>query len=291
MRVQATKSPVAATAFAIWCALFTSQAALAQDTTVFGNDNPNLAGRANGYACCGGDDVPDEAPELHDGFELHDCAKIRIGAGGKVSFSGGTPIGNNADGDDAYSMINHGDGISSPKNVRANALVGVFLDDESPTGETTPPQLDFADGLDFHRLEPGLRQIFFIGNGRTSDTRDGDYDGDPQAFIVPHGATRLYFGTVDGTGWYNNTGAFSLSVSITDYDPEVQCGDASLPKGITAGDALGVLRTAVASGICASCVCDVDRSGETVASDALRVLRYAVGQDVLLGCPCCPDLE
>jgi hypothetical protein len=289
MRIQARTS--FATSLSIWCLLLTCHAASAQDTTVFGNDNPNLAGRANGYACCGGDDVPDEAPTLHTGFELHGCAKIGIGAGGKVSFSGGTTVGNNPDGDDAYSMQNYGDGISAPKNVRANALVGVFLDDEPPTGKPTPPQLDFASGLDFQRLEPGLRQIFFIGNGRTSDTKLGEYDGDPQAFIVPHGATRLYFGTVDGTGWYNNTGTFALSVTMTPYDPEVACGDATLPKGIFASDALVVLRNAVAAGICAECVCDVDRSGDTVASDALRVLRYAVGQEVLFECPCCPELE
>jgi hypothetical protein len=291
MRIPTRRSFVVVSLVAACWLLLGNRAALAQDTTVFGNDNPNLAGRADGYACCGGDDVPDEAPTLAPDVGLHDCAKLGFGASGKVSYAGGTPTGNNPDGDGAYSMQNYGDGISAPKNVRVNALVGVFLDDDSPTGQTTPPQLDFGDGLDFQRLEPGLGQIFFIGNGRTSDTNTGDYDGDEQAFVVPHGATRLYLGTVDGSGWYNNSGSFAVSVSITAYDPPFTCGDATGTDGILASDALVTLRRAVGTTICGECVCDVDHSGDIVANDALRVLRYAVGQQVELSCPCCPELE
>jgi hypothetical protein len=268
-------------------------AARAQDAVVHGNDNPNLAGRADGYACCSGDSVPAEAPSfVGPDFELGSCDRVDISASGKVSFSGGAVAGNNPDGDDPFSMTNYGDGLSAPTSVRANALVGVFLTDESPTGEATPAQLDFSGGLDFMRLEPQVGQIFFIGNGRTGDTKAGDFGGDSQAFIAPPGATRLYFGTADGVGWFNNTGSFTLSVLVTQYEPSVACGDAVLPKGVLAGDALAVLRCAVgASVICEPCVVDVDRSGDTVASDALRVLRFAVGQDVELACFCCADLE
>jgi hypothetical protein len=276
------------------CGVFAAGgAAFAQDAVVFGDDNPNLAGRADGYACCNGDSVPDAEPDfVGPEFELGSCDRVDVSASGRVSFLGGPISGNNPDGDDLFDMTNYGDGISAPKSVRTNALVGVFLSDDSPTGDPTPPQLDFTGGLDFMRLEPEIGQIFFIGNGRTGDTKAGDYTGDSQAFIAPPGATRLYFGTADGEGWYNNSGSFTLSVFVTPYEPFVACGDAVLPKGVLAGDALAVLRCAVgASVLCAQCVVDVDHSGDTVASDALRVLRKAVGQDVELTCFCCPDLE
>ncbi|HYB99820.1 MAG TPA: hypothetical protein VEC57_11885 [Candidatus Limnocylindrales bacterium] len=54
-----------------------------------------------------------------------------------------------------------------------------------------------------------------------------------------------------------------------------------------ASDALGVLRAAVGSLECLSCVCDVDSSGGTNASDALRTLRFAVGTVDELDCLAC----
>jgi hypothetical protein len=51
-------------------------------------------------------------------------------------------------------------------------------------------------------LTPGLQQIFFIG------------DGSLGAISVPTGATRLFLGTVDGFGWYNNTGTIDVTVNI-----------------------------------------------------------------------------
>jgi hypothetical protein len=52
----------------------------------------------------------------------------------------------------------------------------------------------------------------------------------------------------------------------------------------TASDALAILRTAVGTGQCAPCVCDVDGTGSVVASDALLTLKRAVGQGVTLTC-------
>ncbi|MEO2108886.1 MAG: PASTA domain-containing protein, partial [Actinomycetota bacterium] len=50
-------------------------------------------------------------------------------------------------------------------------------------------------------------------------------DGTPHDVIVPAGATRLYLGTSDGFGWYNNTGAFEVSVVGGVYDgPAVDPG-------------------------------------------------------------------
>jgi hypothetical protein len=35
-----------------------------------------------------------------------------------------------------------------------------------------------------------------------------------QGFIIPAGATRLFLGVSDGQGWFNNGGAFSVTISI-----------------------------------------------------------------------------
>lgn len=66
-----------------------------------------------------------------------------------------------------------------------------------------------------------------------------------------------------------------------------ECGDANLDGSISAADALSALRTAVGSGSCPTCRCDVDSSGTISAADALALLRAAVGQAVTLVCPAC----
>ena len=179
-------------------------------TTVPGSANPNLAGRLSGYTCCSGDAVSGQAPPF-----------ITVTAGSFLTFSvtgavdyGGNPVsGNNPDGNEAGSLTNYGDGLSAPLNVRYNALFGVFLGTNSPTGNTTPAQLDFVGGLNFATLAPGLGQIFFIGDGLTTDTNLGQFNGTSQLFTTPTGATRLFFGTGDGFGWYNNSGSFTVTVT------------------------------------------------------------------------------
>jgi len=69
--------------------------------------------------------------------------------------------------------------------------------------------------------------------------------------------------------------------------PQFQCGDASMPAGVQASDALIALRTAVLLEQCSPCACDADGSGEVTASDALLTLRKAVGHAIELRCPFC----
>lgn len=64
------------------------------------------------------------------------------------------------------------------------------------------------------------------------------------------------------------------------------CGDANLNGGLTASDALQILKKAV--GVDVSCplyVCDTNASGKILASDALSVLKKAVGTNIDLACP------
>lgn len=88
-----------------------------------------------------------------------------------------------------------------------NSLLGVFLDDSQPSLLAAPAGLDFETiGLDFLSLAPMLRQVFFIGDGYNSGNIQ-------QQFVIPVGATRLFLGTMDGHGWANNDGAFSIVVN------------------------------------------------------------------------------
>ena len=265
--------------------LLTVQAGVAAAAQVIvpGNANPNLAGRADGYACCEGDSAPQQAPTLVTGLDFTAGDVLRFEASGQVTYGGGPTTGNNPDGDSALNMNNFGDGISAPQGVRANALLGVFLGDDSPTGAVTPASLSFESGLDFASVAPEIGQIFFIGDGLTSDTNAGLFDGEPQAFNVPAGATRLFLGTCDGTGWYNNSGSFTVDITTT---PRT-CGDPTGAHDITASDALFILNVAVGLETGALCVCDVDGSGTISASDALAVLLYAVGLGTELQCPAC----
>lgn len=87
-------------------------------------------------------------------------------------------------------------------------LVGVFTNGRPPTGGP-PPSLDFsatAIGHDFPRLTPTLNQVFFIGDGKRSDS-----SADRQLFVVPRGATHLYLGFPDACafpGGSGNTGCY-----------------------------------------------------------------------------------
>ena len=200
---------------------------------VNGNANLNLAGRANGYSCCSGDSAPAQSPTLVSGLSLVAGDALTFSVSGEVSYSGAASGRNNPDGS-PYAGVprNFGDGISAPTNLnRVDALVGLFLGTGSPTGATTPAQINNSGGLNFASSAPQLGQIFFIGNGRSGDTHAGDFGGAVQTFIVPAGATRLYLGTTDGYGWYNNNGSFivDLAKGVDMHIPE-----APLPPTSTA---------------------------------------------------------
>jgi len=250
-----------------------------------GSANPNLAGRADGYSCCSGDSSPAQAAVEAVGLSFAPTDVLTFGVTGQVSFGGGPVSGDNPDGDSIFSMTNYGDGISAPLYVKTNALLGVFLGNESPTGTQTPDPLSFEAGLAFSWVAPEVGQIFFIGDGLTSDSNGpSPGTGNSQAFIVPDGATRLFFGTCDGVGWYNNTGTFTVDVIATPRG----CGDPAATLGINAVDALFILKVGIGLETCALCVCDTDGSGSFSASDALLALQAGVGVSVDLLCPACP---
>jgi len=92
-------------------------------------------------------------------------------------------------------------------------LCGVFIDETVPS-DPSPDGLDHNSTSSFVELTPTLNQIFYVGDGLT-----GTDEGDTQTFIIPEGATRLFFGFIDGfgcadpPGWYgDNTGTISITV-------------------------------------------------------------------------------
>ena len=202
-----TNQPSLLTAL-IFTLAFSAATSPAAPLTVPGTANPWLAGMTNGSTASGGDVAPAESPTWATNFLLI--------PGGSVSFrvSGGVhyvPPGPVSPPDGVLNSTGaHGahaeNGIS---DVQApwDALLGVFLGPEQPNLSSAPATLDFWSlaSRDYSSLAPLLKQVFFIGDGLTST-------GARQQVIVPPGATRLFLGPLDGSGWFNNVGSFSVEV-------------------------------------------------------------------------------
>lgn len=131
-----------------------------------------------------------------------------------------------------------------------NSLIGVFLSASQPSLSPAPAGLNFRTlGTSFASLSPALQQPFFIGDGLT-----GNGTGSVQNFVVPAGATRLFLGTMDEFGWYDNSGSFNVTVSsgVTPPPPPPtgvpEPGTLPLLAGILAGFFLLRRRGSSASG-------------------------------------------
>ncbi len=91
------------------------------------------------------------------------------------------------------------------------ALMGIFLDDRAPNTYAQASAMDFssANSRNFTTLSPQVKQVFFIGDGLTSDNK-------LQEFVVPAGATRFYLGVMDEKGWWwDNTGSINTTMMNT----------------------------------------------------------------------------
>ncbi len=175
----------------------------AEQVIVPGTANPWLAGATNGTTASGGDVAPSESPVVYT--NLTAGSALYFSATGSAGYSPGSESG--PDGVAGFYVSDpEQNGVGAMNNAQANALLGVFLDNAMPTG-STPAPLDFGpSGLgDYQTLSPALKQPFVIGSGFTAD-------GVPRAIFVPAGATRLFLGICDGSGWFNNTGSFTVQV-------------------------------------------------------------------------------
>ena len=158
---------------------------------------------------------------------------VPVSGGSSLSFSVsgrvrnvGTSSSNDADGVGASTdhWCCRGAGSLSPVCAPlAGFLVGVFLGPEGNSGAALA-MLDVRGGAgtSFAALSPGLRQVFFIGDGLT-----GQGTGAAQFFTAPQGAAMLYLGLVDNLnqgeppdfmgppgGFADNTGSFTVTLSV-----------------------------------------------------------------------------
>jgi PEP-CTERM motif len=183
--------------------------------TVPGTSDPWLAGEPDGTSASFGDTAPAQSPVLVTGISGKEWVEVSNVSGlvNYVSGGGGySPDGGTGD------IINHMTGAELSKSdiwAPTCSLLGVFLDDMIPSG-FSPPQLVFGSqaAMDYLTISPKLNQVFFIGDGLTSTNIQ-------QRIFVPEGATRLFLGTMDGYGWYDNSGAFTLDLTVP--EPATLC--------------------------------------------------------------------
>lgn len=183
------------------------------NATVTGKANVWFAGLASSASAAKGGDVTyaSDCPAVQfNEFSLVPGTSLQFSASGKLS---NTPSGgNNPEGNTSSIVGNETNNLGGKSNIRAplNSLIAVFLSDEDPTATPAPPALDFstASSRDYTSLSPQLKQTFYVGNGLRSN-------GQPQTIVVPPGATRLYLGSMDPWGWWNNSGTCQVIISST----------------------------------------------------------------------------
>ncbi|MCU0545574.1 MAG: PEP-CTERM sorting domain-containing protein [Oscillatoriaceae cyanobacterium Prado104] len=154
--------------------------------------------------------APRESPVLVSNLPLAAGTILTFGVSGSVNYKSVTPI-DTPDGDRTIAPHTAGaeNGISDISAPR-NSLLGVFLDDGQPNLSPAPSALNFStpDSRNYLQLAPLLKQVFFIGDGRTNQ-------GVLQQILVPEGASRFYLGTMDAYDWSDNAGILDVDVTGT----------------------------------------------------------------------------
>ncbi|NJL66865.1 MAG: PEP-CTERM sorting domain-containing protein [Microcoleus sp. SM1_3_4] len=154
--------------------------------------------------------APRESAVLVPNLPLAAGNILTFGVTGSVNYKSVTPI-DTPDGDRTVATHSAGDehGISNISAPR-NSLLGVFLDAQQPNLSPAPPALNFStpDSRNYLQLAPLIKQVFFIGDGRTDR-------GVIQQIVVPEGASRFYLGAMDAFDWSDNAGIFDVAVTGT----------------------------------------------------------------------------
>lgn len=183
------------------------------DILVPGTSDPWLAGMPNGSTASSGDSAPAQSPVFAGNFSAGDILKFTVSINPAAGAVGNCP-GCTVPSPDGVGFFPHATGAEngiSNVNAPLNSLIGVFLGNGAPNGNPAPATLDFGSlGTSFLMLSPLLQQAFFIGDGLT-----GTGTGTLQSFVAPAGATRLFLGTMDGFGWYNNVGAYDVAINVS----------------------------------------------------------------------------
>ena len=194
------------------------------NVTVPGTANPWLAGMPNGTQSELGDYAPANSPVLVNLNQIPNSSIQFSNITGTAAHWPPAPTGPEGCltlNPCIFTNISHEIGAEYGKsNLTApvNSLIGVFLDNNIPQ-YPAPAALEFStvQSRDYLDLHPQLKQVFFIGDGKTNS-------GVQQNITVPPGATRLFLGIMDGIEWTNNTGAFNVTVNILGDAVAGKCG-------------------------------------------------------------------
>lgn len=165
---------------------------------------------------------------------------------------------NDADGNFAAvsSSTNTGAGsLSGIDYPGAGELVGVFVGSGGPVG-AAPPALDYRSGgnavTTAASYSPLLDQVFYIGVGSLGEyTTDCFVDETctPQQFHIPAGATELYLGISDASGYNgppsaygDNSGSYSVQYKFPGVTAPSAVPEPASFGLLVCGLSLGVLR-------------------------------------------------
>ncbi|NEP56504.1 MAG: tandem-95 repeat protein, partial [Symploca sp. SIO2G7] len=190
---------------------------ISETVAVPGTSDIWLAGMPDGATASASGGIADIAPE-HSPIEVQNLtlspfSTLTFESIGGVNHHPGTSLKS----PDGAGFTVHTAGVENGiSNVISplSSLIGVFLDAEQPDLFPSPELLDFSssgnvdNGINYSTLSPQLKQVFFIGDGQNNL-------GETQSVNVPEGATRLFLGTMDGGGWFNNEGSFEVVVTET----------------------------------------------------------------------------
>lgn len=201
---------------AVVCALAIGPGAMAQSGGTFVDAKSNIFGYGvSTPASGGGGGVLAVVIDLLPGASR----TATFGADGGAWW-GNTAGSNGPDGGlfNAATNLNGVGPISGFASPFTGQLVGVFIEAGDISALGAPSALSYPDAASLQQASyaPGLRQVFYIGDGLT-----GTGSGSVQSFAVPDGAAKLVLGIADGfgfagaPGWYDdNTGGYDVGYSI-----------------------------------------------------------------------------
>lgn len=170
--------------------------------------------------------VSTPAPGGGGGGTLANVIALNAGTGRVAAFSSGGQAGwagSNVNGPDGGNFASDTNipsvgPISGYNGPLSGQLVGVFIEAGDISALSAPGGMSYPDLASYQQASysPGLRQVFFIGDGKT-----GTGSGSLQAFFVPDGAAYLVLGIADAfgfngqAGWYDdNVGGYETSYTI-----------------------------------------------------------------------------